>query len=90
MTAVRPLTSRRSFFSFWIWDDSGESTAEREAEAEAEAVKEESDRRWWLERGRRAGSVNLREFGGENLRSECEEEEEEEEGKEGGSDGGGV
>ena len=77
MTAVRPLTSRRSFFSFWIWDDSGESTAEREA------VTEESDRRWWLERGRRAGSVNLREFGGENLRSECEEEEE-------GSDGGGV
>ena len=81
MTAVRPLTSRRSFFSFWIWDDSGESTAEREA------VTDESDRRWWLERGRRAGSVNLREFGGENLRSECEEEEE---GKEGGSDGGGV
>ena len=79
MTAVRPLTSRRSFFSFWIWDDSGESTAE----SEAEAVKEESDRRWWLERGRRAGSVNLRQFGGENLRSECEEEEE-------GSDGGGV
>ena len=83
MTAVRPLTSRRSFFSFWIWDDSGESTAEREA------VTEESDRRWWLERGRRAGSVNLREFGGENLRSECEEEEEEE-GKEEGSEGGGV
>lgn len=75
MTAVRPLTWRRRFFSFWIWDDSGESTAEREA------VKEESDRRWRLERGRRAGSVNLREFGGENLRSECEEE---------GSDGGGV
>ena len=82
MTAVRPLTSRRSFFSFWIWDDSGESTAEREA------VTEESDRRWWLERGRRAGSVNLREFGGENLRSECEEEEEEGEGKEEGSEGG--
>ena len=82
MTAVRPLTSRRSFFSFWIWDDSGESTAEREA------VTEESDRRWWLERGRRAGSVNLREFGGENLRSECKEEEKE--GKEEGSDGGGV
>ena len=32
MTAVRPLTSRRRFFSFWRWDDSGGSTVEREVE----------------------------------------------------------
>lgn len=70
MMAVRPLTSRSSFLfsSRLLGDDSRESTAEREA------VGEESERRWF-ERGRRAGCVKLREFGGENVRNEEDSDE---------------